>query len=227
MVHGEQGDGNKDDSDNGNDNATMTDSILARCNNETGGAVIELDTTNDAAGTTVAMSSIVLDLDVSDQGCDKRQVGRWSHMSITGKNNLNTTIITGYTSCSNSQYAGGSAYSQQEVYMASHPDKFPADMTCPQELFGYDQKKLVESKQVPGHQIILQGDFNAEYELLEEWMLDLDLVDLINKKNGCKGPRTCTKSKDSPIDAIFGTCENQSCRIGNTDMGLNRTREQF
>ena len=141
---------------------------------------------------------------ISGQGCDDRKLGRWSHMTITGKNDLTTTIITGYTPCSNSQHAG-SAYSQQLIYMASNPDKFPSDITCPRELFGFDLKNLVESKQVAGHQIILQGDFNAEYDLLEEWMLDLGLVDLIKKKHGCKGPRTCTKSKDSPIDAIFGS----------------------
>ena len=141
---------------------------------------------------------------ISDQGCDERKLGRWSHMTITGKNDLRTTIITGYTPCSNSQHSG-SAYSQQLVYMASHPDEFPDDITCPRELFGHDLKRLVESRQIAGHQIILQGDFNAEYDLLEEWMLDLGLVDLIKKKHKWKGPRTCTKSKDSPIDAIFGS----------------------
>ena len=55
-----------------------------------------------------------------------------------------------------------------------------------------------------GHQLIIQGDFNSEYEDLKPWMNDLRLADLIGKKHG-KNPRNHTRSKDSPIDCIFDT----------------------
>ena len=141
---------------------------------------------------------------ISKQGNDIRNLGRWTCITLAGKNGLQTTLINCYCPCQNSGQSG-SAYSQQLVYMASNPDKFPDDITCPRDLFGHDLKTLVESLQEEGHQVIVNGDFNAEYDFLEKWMLDIGLVDLIKKKHGTKGPRTCTKSKDSPIDAIFGT----------------------
>ena len=76
LIDGEQSDSNEDGSDNGNEDgsdngnddgnvdATMTVTPTGR-NNEPGGAVIELDVTNDAAGTTVD-TAIVLDSDLSD-----------------------------------------------------------------------------------------------------------------------------------------------------------------
>ena len=142
---------------------------------------------------------------ISKQGNDtSRNLGRWTWMTLAGKNDLKTTLINCYCPCQNSGQSG-LAYSQHLVYMASNPDKFPDDITCPRDLFGHDLKALVESLQEEGHQVIINGDFNAEYDFLEQWMLDLGLVDLIKKRNGTKGPLTCTKSKDSPINAIFGT----------------------
>ena len=55
-----------------------------------------------------------------------------------------------------------------------------------------------------GHQLIIQEDFNSEYEDLKPWMIDLGLIDLIGKKPG-KGPRNHTRTKDAPIECIFGT----------------------
>lgn len=49
------------------------------------------------------------------------------------------------------------------------------------------------------------GDFDSEYADLEEWMIDLGLINLLKEKYGSEGPYTCSKSKDSPIDCIFGS----------------------
>jgi len=45
-------------------------------------------------------------------------------------------------------------------------------------------------------------------------MADIALVDIIGKKHGVMGlPRTHTRSKDSPIDVIFGSA-HLACSIG-------------
>lgn len=58
------------------------------------------------------------------------------------------------------------------------------------------------------------GDFNSEYAVLREWMLDLGLLDIISNKHGYEAaPKTHTRSKDSPIDCIFASAQI-SCAFG-------------
>ena len=89
--------------------------------------------------------------------------------------------------------------------MSDNRDKIPDGMECPRQLFGHDLKALVESLQDKDHQIVLMGDWNSEYPLLEEWMLDLGLVNVLKERHGEIGPRTCIKSKNSPIDCVFAS----------------------
>jgi hypothetical protein len=137
------------------------------------------------------------------QGQDFRNLGRWSFMTIQGKNNLLTTIITCY--CPVLGTGALSAYSQHLLYMSSHREDIPDHIDCPRQLFGHDLTELVISLQSQDHQIVLMGDFNSEYSHLEDWMLNLGLVNTIKEKHDSEGPRTCLKSKDSPIDCIFSS----------------------
>ena len=73
-------------------------------------------------------------------------------------------------------------------------------------VFDFIQKLSGETLQNSGQQIIVMGDFNSEYADLEEWMLDLGLVNLLKERYGSEGPCTCSKSNDSPIDCI--SCAN-------------------
>jgi hypothetical protein len=122
-------------------------------------------------------------------------------MTIEGKNQLLTTFITCY--CPVLGTGAMSAYSQHLQYIATHQEDIPDNIVCPRQLFGHDLASLITNFQNANHQIILLGDFNSEYTLLEEWMLDLGLVNALKEKHGSAGPRTCLKSKDSPIDCIF------------------------
>ena len=69
---------------------------------------------------------------ISDQGEDERKLGRWGFITITGKNDIKTTIFTCYCPCRGK--SPGSAYSQQLVYMAEHatdiPDTTPMNKTA-------------------------------------------------------------------------------------------------
>ena len=155
-------------------------------------------------GGTISMAMGELVYRVSSQGSDPRRLGRWSNMTVTGKNDLSTTIITCY--CPVKGTCTGSAYVQHLKYMADHRNELPEDMECPRQLLGHDLKQYIDSLQnLGGHQIIVMGDFNSEYSELEEWMMDLGLINLLKAKYGSEGPRTCSKSKDSPIDCIFGS----------------------
>ena len=104
---------------------------------------------------------------ISAQGEDSRKMGRWSFTTVTGKNNVTTTIFTCYCPCRSSSI--GSAYVQQLLYMATHKDNLP-DIDCPRQLFGYDLKIELESKQELGHNILVLGDFNSQYDTLCTWM---------------------------------------------------------
>ena len=51
------------------------------------------------------------------------------------------------------------------------------------------------------------GNWNSEYSDLEDWMLDLGLVNVLKERHGEVGPRTCVKSKNSPIDCILASAQ--------------------
>ena len=69
---------------------------------------------------------------------------------------------------------------------------------------GFENK--IEELKAEGRQLIIQRDFNYEYDDLEPWIMNLGLIDPIGKK--CrKGTRTHTRSKDAQIDCIFGTVD--------------------
>ena len=139
---------------------------------------------------------------ISDQGADKRNLGRWSYFTITGKNDLKTTFLTCY--CPVRGKSTGAAYSQHLIYMANNKDHIPSHTTCPRQLFGIDLKELIHDKIDQGHQLIVQGDFNSEYLDLQNWMLDLGLKDLIHTRHGAC-PKTYNRSKNAPLDCIFGS----------------------
>ena len=138
---------------------------------------------------------------ISAQGQDYRKLGRWNFVTITGKNDIKTTIFTCY--CPVICKSPGSTYSQHLTYMAENTEEIP-EVTCPRQLFGIDLKNAIENRLDSGHQIIVMGDFNSEYTKLKDWMLDLGLKELIEERHGA-GPKTYKRSKDAPIDCIFGS----------------------
>ena len=74
--------------------------------------------------------------------------------------------------------------------------KWTADIELDNKLTdsGFDWKKdedaftkltsNIKNKIEAGHNIIVMGDFNSEYSKLSEWMRELGLVDLMQKKHG-------------------------------------------
>ena len=170
-------------------------------------------------GGTITMAFDEVSYHVSDRNQDERGLGRWSWMELNGVGGTKTTIITAYCPVNSSGLGG--CYTQHLTYMSLHRSEpesschfIPESIVCPRQLFGYDLHKFVDGCIEEGNQIILMGDFNSEYSILREWMLDLSLLDVIGKKHGYEDvPRTHTRSKDSPIDCIFASAQI-SCAIG-------------
>ena len=103
---------------------------------------------------------------ISKQGADDRNLGRWSYVTITGKNAITSTIITCY--CPVISSSPGSVYSQHLLYMSENKSKIPTNIICPRQLFGHDLKEMINKYTAAGHNVILQGDFNSDYENLNK-----------------------------------------------------------
>ena len=55
----------------------------------------------------------------------------------------------------------------------------PNNIICPRILFGHDLRKAIEKYISQGHQMIVCGDFNSEYDGLTEWFLSEGLQIII------------------------------------------------
>ena len=87
--------------------------------------------------------------------------------------------------------------------MSENPTK-TQNVTCPRQLFGKDLPSELKGKLNSGHNLLVQGDFNLNYDDLHTWMLGLGLENVIAKKHG-KGPTSYNRSNEDTIDHIFGT----------------------
>ena len=167
---------------------------------------VSYNTTKPSAGECLVGGTAMIAFDdlvfsMSDQGADCRNLGRWSFITIYGKNAVKTTFITCY--CPVVSSSPGSFYSQNLTYMAEHKNKYPGNITCPRQLYGYDLNFLIEQKSNAGHKIMVLGDFNSEYTNLVEWMNTVGCVDVIHERHG-KCPITYQRSNKDPLDCCFG-----------------------
>ena len=147
----------------------------------------------------VAFDDLVFN--ISDQGADSRKLGRWSYITITGKNEVKTTFITCY--CPVISNSPGAVYSQHLIYMAENKNKIPDGIICPRQLYGHDLQIFLQTKSDLGHQLMVMGDFNSEYEELKTWMSSSGCVDVLQTKYGTC-PITYQRSAEDPLDCCFG-----------------------
>ena len=161
-------------------------------------------------GGTAMMIMGELTFRISFQGGDHRRLGRWSTFTLTGKNEVNTTILTCY--CPSRSSSLGSTFVQQLLYMSNNKANIP-DIDCPRQLFGIDLKNEIEQFINKGHNIIVMGDFNSHYDHLSTWMLDIGLIDLISDVHG-RCPITHTRSASTPLDVVYGSANLQISKGG-------------
>ena len=86
---------------------------------------------------------------ISKQENDPQKLGRWSTVTFTGKNQLNTTLITAY--CPVKGTLSGSVYSQPLVYMSSNSANIPLNISCPRQLFWHNLSELLNELISNGH----------------------------------------------------------------------------
>ena len=94
---------------------------------------------------------------IIDSGSDK--LGRWTYVTMTGKNNRKLTIYTLYQVCDQKHHSGNCT-----IYLQQQNDLIQADRikTEPREAILVDLTEHIQHKQKQGHNIIVIGDANED-----------------------------------------------------------------
>ena len=135
-------------------------------------------------------------------------LGRWSWMTLRGKNNIQTTIITGYRPCDNPS-GPDSVYLQQQRYLNANQIN-----TCPRELWLKDLTQFVKQKLEEGQQIIVMADMNdsVQQKLVSIWANKIGLVEVVSKTVEVEVP-THQRGKKA-LDGIFMSHSLQPTQAG-------------
>jgi exonuclease III len=132
-------------------------------------------------------------------GEDKQQLGRWNYITLRGKKEQYTTIISIYRP---SKYQ--ETYLRQTAYTAKRRKTLQLDDT-PDSIWYSDLKALIQEKIELGHQVIVGGDFNDNLNnnnsKTNKFMWDLGMRELMNEQQG-NGPATHIRGS-TKIDGIF------------------------
>lgn len=94
---------------------------------------------------------------IAEQGMDSHRLGRWSHVTITGKNGRKVLITTVYQACKASIAAVGAktAYAQQWHLLRQKGDPQPD----PRKRFHQDLDEFLAPYMEAGTEILILGDF--------------------------------------------------------------------
>ena len=134
-------------------------------------------------------------------GEDKHGMGRWTWITIQGKQNRITTII--------SIYRPGKNQTILERQQAHTSDKRPSVALTigPQDLWDKDLMALVDTFKNKGHELIVAGDWNddlnSETSKVQDMMTSKGMREIIINRYG-KGPETHQEGTTT-IDGIFTT----------------------
>ena len=150
-----------------------------------------------------------------EHGEDPRALGRWTWVSINGKQHHRTLLISAYCPCSNPGGGPETVWAQHVDKMTEIKNELPEEIDNPRKLFWYDLADFLKQAHTSGHKVILMGDFNSEATDVTEWMTQHGLVDGICELHGYDtAPATNTTSKDAPIDAIYASPHLQGFKGG-------------
>ena len=133
---------------------------------------------------------------VVNKGNDPHKLGRWSYLTLRGRNDFLVTIITAYRCCvSNNVNNEGltTAYAQQETCL-----RRKGIQTNPRESFITHMEQFIESKVSLGHEIILAIDGNEEWEergsRIKRMAERVGIFDVAASRNNNKVPATYVRS---------------------------------
>jgi hypothetical protein len=149
---------------------------------------------------------------ITFQGMDPHGLGRWSYVTITGKNGRKILITTIYQACKAHIAAVGAktAYTQQWYILCKKGDVRPD----PCNSFHHDMDKFLEPHMAAGIEILLLGDFMDSMALINKYAL----LNLLPYHHGIGGEIETYSRGCKRLDYLFGTqilAESIIC-IGNT-----------
>ena len=131
-----------------------------------------------------------------DKGGDVESMGRWAWVTMKGKNNKRTTIITTYRARNQQQ----TALRQLGVIRTKHCTKQP------EKAWEEDLVKLINEKKNEGG-VIVMGDFNDNLNMrdgkVNKLFSDIEMRECLNERYG-DGPATYFLGS-TKIDGIFVT----------------------
>jgi hypothetical protein len=134
-------------------------------------------------------------------GGDSRKMGRWNWVTLRGKDQIMTTIISIYR-----PRAGQETSHRQLGRLRGEMDGDIREIQ-PQQMWKKDIADLIREKKTARHEVIVAGDFNDDLNdergTIEQFMAELGLRNLIKEING-PGPNTYSRGTTS-IDGAYGT----------------------
>ena len=142
------------------------------------------------------------------KGVDSHKLGRWSYVTMLGRNDSFFTVVTGYRCCKNQTHATAginTSYKQQETILRQRNRR-----GTPQSCFIKDLEKFVEEKINDGHEVLITLDANEQWEddgsEIKSMALRLGLYDIAKERNPEGVPSTYVRCNSSRrIDLLLGT----------------------
>lgn len=135
-------------------------------------------------------------------GEDKQMLGRWNYITIRGKHEHYTTIISVYRPATTQE-----TYMRQTALSAKRRSNLPSYIT-PDELWYSDLQDLIIEKKNDGHEIIVAGDFNDDLNkdtgATVTFMRNLGLKEIMLDALQGPGPPTYARGTTT-IDGIFAS----------------------
>ena len=163
-------------------------------------------------GGTMSMAIETTASKVIDSGKDIN-MGRWSWITLQGKNGICTTIISGYQPCRNTS-TPNTVFLQQQRYLAAVQVK-----KCPLQLWLEDMGTFVKSKLRSGHQVILAADINdpVKGSISQNWSKSVGLREVVSKTTPIDIPTYQRGTR--AIDGIFMSHSLQPVQAGYLPLG--------
>jgi hypothetical protein len=132
---------------------------------------------------------------------DRQQLGRWNYITLKGKKDQYTTIISIYRPTRQQE-----TYMRQTAYTAKRR-KIITNELSPEELWYCDLSSLITEKLLDGHEVLVAGDFNDDLNnktgRTRKFMATLGLTELLLDAYG-DGPPTHIRGSTT-IDGVFAT----------------------
>ena len=161
---------------------------------------MDMDTERQPGGVATIINNDVID-HVLQQGGDKRNLGRFRWVTVRGKGNVKTTIITCY------RPENGWVTQDNQLAAIRNTKEGKEQLLQVSQLWFDDLEELITSHQADSRKIVLAGDFNDDLRKpngkVRAWAKQLGLVEVIlDKYDDGTAPATHARGS-SPIDGIF------------------------